>query len=147
MNRVFYILGFFVLMISCKSKKEDPKKKNESTVWNNLTYLNAANFDFNESVKTSYLGKLNIFAQDIKESPLGFNAGIMRIKFNYKDSSNSTYYMENRLIHPLDSIKQGQQYLRQFNKYTTTRSNVTWSFYVQPMIRVVSWPSRNKKTN
>ena len=128
-------------------KKEDPKKKTESTVWNNLTYLNAANFDFNESVNTSYLGKLNIFAPDIKESPVGFTAGIMRIKFNYKDSSNSTYHTENRLIHPLDSIKQGLRYLRQFNKYTTTRSNITWSFYAQPMLRVISWPSRKQKAN
>jgi len=121
--------------------KEEDKKK-ESTVWNNLTYLIAANFNFNETVTGSYLGKLSILAPDIKRSPLGFCAGIMRTKFNYKDSSNSTYALENRLIHPLDSIKHGSKYLRQFNKYTTTRTNLTWSFYAQPLIRLVSWPSK-----
>ena len=126
-------------------KEEDNKK--ESTVWNNLTYLIAANFDFNETVTGSFLGKLNIFAPDIKESPIGFTAGIMRIKFNYKDSGNSTYFIENRLMHPLDSVKQGSKYLRQFNKYITTRSNFTWSFYAQPLIRIVSWPSKKNKKN
>jgi hypothetical protein len=50
-------------------------------------------------------------------------------------------------MHPLDSIKQGSKYLRQFNKYITTRSNFTWSFYAQPLIRIISWPSKKNKKN
>ena len=41
-------------------------------------------------------------------------------------------------------MKQGTKYLRQINKYTTTRSNTVWSLYVQPMFRIVSWPWSKK---
>jgi hypothetical protein len=121
-------------------------KKDDLSIWNNITFLNAANFDFSPTVTGSYLGKLNILSPDIKNTPFGFNAGIMRVKFNYKDSSNVTFYTENKLIHPLDSIKQGGKYLREFNQYTTTRSNIVWSFYAQPMLRLFSWPFGKGKT-
>jgi hypothetical protein len=44
----------------------------------------------------------------------------------------------------LDSIKQGKKYLRQFNQYTTSRSNTVWSLYVQPMLRLYSFPTMKK---
>jgi hypothetical protein len=129
------------------NKKDTDNKKETTTVWNNITFLNAANFDFSNTISGSYLGKLNIFAPDIKNTPYGFIAGIMRTKFNYKDTSNATFYSENRLIHPLDSIKQGTKYLREYNQYTTTRSNIVWSFYIQPTFRIVSWGISKKKNS
>lgn len=154
--KILSFLSFVVLLIPFsltgqpgkttpdQSGNDSSSGKKEPPIWNNITFLNAANFDFTGEVSGSYLGKLNIFAPDIKNSAFGFNAGIMRIKFNYKDSANSTYYQENRLIHPLDEVKLGEKYLRQYNKYTTTRSNTVWSFYAQPMFRIVSWPYTKK---
>jgi hypothetical protein len=126
-------------------KNDGEKQKDSKPVWNNITFLNAANFDFTDNITGTYLAKLNIFSPDIKGSPFGFNAGILRSKFQYKDSSNSIYNFDNKLIHPLDSIKTGTKFLRQYNKYTTTRANTVWSFYVQPMLRIVSWPERKDR--
>ena len=121
-------------------------KKDTTTIWNNITFLNAANFNFTEDLGGSYLGKLNIFAPDIKDTPFGFNAGIMRIRLNYDDTTNSPLYTERKLINPLDlptSISdqplEGTKYLRQLNQYNSNRSNTVWSFYVQPLFRIVSW--------
>ena len=129
------------------NNEKQATSKDSAKIWNNITFLNAANFDFSDNIKGSYLGKLNIFAPDIKNSPWGLIAGIMRIKFGYKDSSNAPIYLENRLIHPLDSIKQGLKYLREINQYVTVRSNTVWSFYIQPTFRIISWPWTKDKDN
>ena len=107
------------------------------SVSRNITFLNAANFDFTDNISGSYLGKINIFAPTISKR-VGFNAGVMRIKYNYKDSSNAPLVFQNILLHPLDTIKQGTKYVREYNKFTSTRSNTVWSFYIQPMYRIAS---------
>ena len=108
MSKVFIINLIFPAIVLSQSVKDEPgdktitkekapSTKNDSTaIWNNITFLNAANFDFSDNLTGTYLGKLNIYAPDIKDNLFGFNAGIMRIKFNYKDSSNSPIYMENK---------------------------------------------------
>jgi len=141
----FSLLLAVVPAVSQTSPTGNTQDKKDSIV-ENITYLNAANFNFDDNADASYLGKLNIFAPNIGKTPFGFNAGIMRVKFDYKDTSHSRYYIESRKIRPLDSLKQGDQYLREYNKYTTTRSNMIWSFYVQPMFRLLTWP-KNMKTN
>jgi hypothetical protein len=140
------ILLFGFLPAFSQTNTGNNQDKKDSIV-ENITYLNAANFNFDDNADASYLGKLNIFAPNIGKTPFGFNAGIMRVKFNYNDTSHSRYYIENRKIHPLDSIKQGNKYLREYNKYTTTRSNTIWSFYVQPMYRLVTWAKSAKTDN
>ena len=139
----FQAFGFYKESLK---KTEDPKKDTtKSNIWSNITLLNAANFDFSENVTGTYLAKLNIYAPDIRNTPFGFNAGIMRTRFSNKDSSNSPYIIENRLFKPLDILVQDKTYERQYNRYTSTLSNTAWSFYIQPMLRLVSLPKKIKE--
>lgn len=136
------VLGVFSFLHSFAQADDGDKKK--PAILSNLTYLNAANFNFNEQVKGSYLGKLNIFSESKKNYGWGFIAGIMRVKFNYNDSISNFYAYENRLINPLDSVLQNQKYLREFNKYSSSRSNTVWSFYMQPMFCINQWYDNDK---
>ena len=151
-----FIMAFYIPARIVAQSEEDPnnelvKPKQEITTnWNNITFLNASNFDFNNDLQGSYLGKINIFAPDILGSPFGFNSGIMRIKFNYTDTTNNPLYFENLLINPLQAKNHGEKYLKQLNQHATSRSNIAWSFYLQPMLRIVSYPwpkNKNGKDN
>jgi hypothetical protein len=153
MKKYFFITVFiacslfaFRTAFSQSGNNSGSNQDKKDSIAENITYLNAANFNFDDNTDASYLGKLNIFAPNIGKTPFGFNAGIMRVKFNYKDTSHSRYYIENRKIRPLDSLKHGNKYLREYNKYTTTRSNTIWSFYIQPMYRLLTW-AKNAKTD
>jgi hypothetical protein len=119
----------------------------EKTVLNpdGFSLVNAVNFDFDGSTGASYVGNLNLFKPAGFHKPvsvrcprIGYNLGIMKINFSKNDSLNSSYnYSENTLIHPLDSIKVGAKFLRQYNKLSTVSKNITWSFYFQPTFSFV----------
>ena len=107
-----------------------------------LMLLNAVNFDFDGSGGSSYVGHLNIFSPDViqnkKWPKVGLNLGIMKINFSRNDSLNKSYdYRENALLRPLDTIRVGTKYLRQYNKLTTVSKNITYSFYFQPTIGLI----------
>lgn len=124
---------------------QDPKgDEKDKPILENLTYLNAANFNFNDKLGSTYLGKLNIFSEPKRPNGWGFISGIMRTKFNYNDSTNNFYAYENRLINPLDSALHGDKYLREFNKYSSSRSNTVWSFYFQPLFCLNQWYDNDK---
>ncbi len=142
MNRISSVISLFCLLFISYTTNSQSQAADASThssapdsISRNITFLNAANFDFSNNLSGSYLGKINIFAPNIKNR-LGFNAGILRIKYSYKDSSNAPLVFQNILLHPLDTIKQGTKYVREYNKFTSTRSNTVWSFFIQPMIRI-----------
>ena len=129
-----------------------PRTRKVNQTPNGFTYLNAVNFDFGNTNSSSYVGHLNVFKPelatlwDIKNKyrdrifkNFGINCGIMKIDYSQRgDSSNISYnYTENTLINPLDSVKIGTPYYRQYNKLTTTTKNTTNSFYFQPMISLI----------
>ncbi len=130
-----------------EGKSEKESIAGDASAISNITYLNAANFDFSNNLGTTYLGKLNLFAPNIGGSKFGFVAGIMKIRFNFSDTTHASYLIDRQLLNPLDSLKAGTRYLRQFNKYVTTRSNDVWSFYVQPMFRVLPGKSDRQPNN
>jgi hypothetical protein len=103
-----------------------------------ITFLNAANFDFTGTKNVSYLGKLSFNALSLSKSRWGFIGGIQRINFTFRDSTRSGFYKENRCIKPLDERKMGLKYLREYNKYENKLSNTAWSFYFQPTLRVLT---------
>ena len=142
-----FLINYFVFLIVPAIIFSQESDEDSNKLSKNITFLNAANFDFTGKLDVSYLGKLNIFAPSIKDSRWGFNTGIMRIKFSYNDTSNSRYYIEHRQISPLDSMKQGDKYLREYNKYTTSRTNTVWSFYIQPMYRLVEFENENAESS
>jgi hypothetical protein len=110
-----------------------------------FSLVNAVNFDFDGNTGSSYVGNFNLFKPagffkpvSIKKPRLGYNLGIMKINFSKNDSLNASYnYAENTLIRPLDSIKIGSKFLRQYNKLSTVSKNLTWSFYFQPTVSLV----------
>jgi hypothetical protein len=119
----------------------------------NITFLNAANFDFSGKLSASYMGIFKVFAPNINQSSWGFIAGIERISYsqgniNGNDSSQTEYFTQNFLLNPIDHltynsqtgtytnyIQQGAKYVQQFNQYNYTTSNKVWSFYAEPMWR------------
>jgi hypothetical protein len=118
-----------------------------------FTYLNAINFDFENSNGTSYVGHLNIFKPNLfsfkknNKTPekgmlgwLGLNFGILKIDYSKRDSgvNNSKEYVEYAKINPLDSPKVGTPYFKQYNRITNSAKNNTLSFYFQPMVTLVS---------
>ncbi|MEO6734431.1 MAG: hypothetical protein ABIN01_24635 [Ferruginibacter sp.] len=106
-----------------------------------LTYMNAVNFDFDGTGGSSYVGHLNVFKYDAfyrsknTKITIGLNCGILKTNFSRQDSlQESIDYSENILIRPLDEIKVGNEYLRQYNNKSNVTKNVAWSYYFQPTI-------------
>lgn len=107
-----------------------------------FAYMNAVNFDFDGTNGGSYVGHLNVHKYDAflskRKIKMGFNCGILKTNFSRQDSlQESTDYFENVLTHPLDEIKVGNEYLRQYNTKNNVTKNVAWSFYFQPNFSVV----------
>jgi hypothetical protein len=146
---IYSVLSLTIIQNVCAQKdpsQNDSTKKEDDKILENITFLNAANFDFNtKDLSTSYLGKLNIYAPGIYtkgKCKFGLIAGIMKVKFNYKDSSHPLYRVDNRLINPLDSIKSTTKSLKEYNQYTSTRTNTVWSLYFQPMVQLISFDNQ-----
>jgi hypothetical protein len=121
-----------------------------------ITILTAANFDFTGKLSTSYLGLFNVFAPNIAHSKFGFNFGIERINYstasiNGNDSSQTEYFAQNFLLNPLDvnrqlnTINAGAKYLQQYNQYTFNASNTVWSFYLDPVWKLLSLNPRDAR--
>lgn len=133
------------MVVKVTEKKKEDKSAEEKTGdlsdRNRIMLLNAYNFDFGStSLKSNYVGHLNFFAPHLgKNSRWGFNSGIMKINYGLKDSTSTgfTSAPENILLSPFDSIKPGLKYLREINSYKTEKSNVVWSFYVQPTFEIL----------
>lgn len=120
------------------SKTATSQTESEKEFIHDITFLNAANFDFTGTKNVSYLGKLSFNALSLSKSKWGFIGGIQRINFTYRDSTRSGFYKENRYIKPLDERKMGLKYLREYNKYENKLSNTAWAFYFQPTFRVLT---------
>jgi hypothetical protein len=103
-----------------------------------IMYLNAYNFDFNSTLKSNYLGHFNVLLPPKKRYSWGVNLGIMKINYNNNFNDDSLFAIQNVLINPLDSIKPGIKYIKEFNKYKSTYENTGWSIYIQPMIQINS---------
>lgn len=103
-----------------------------------LMYLNAYNFDFNSSLKSNYLGHFNVLLPPKKKYSWGVNLGVMKINYNNNFDDDSIFAMQNVLINPLDSIRPGTKYIKEFNKYKSTYQNTGWSIYIQPMFQINS---------
>jgi len=122
-----------------------------------ITFLSAFNFDFSNKFSSSFLGLFNIFAPHAFRGKrkswfnrnVGVNVGFEKVDYttgsiNGNDSSESEYFHQNILVHPLDlyrtygdlndTIRAGAAYYRQLNKYTFTFSNTVYSFYWQFLI-------------
>ena len=122
---------------------------------NNITLLNAFNFDFTGPLTTSYLGLFNIFAPDFgyikkkkrwQQSWGGF-AGIEKINYgnaniNGGDSTQIEYLYQYVLKNPISynaynqTIDSGATYYYQYNKYNLSTKNTSWSFYFDPTYRI-----------
>jgi hypothetical protein len=136
--------------------------KDDST---GITVLTAANFDFSGKLSASYLGLFNIFAPNLYGKKWGFIAGIEKINYsntniNGIDSSQVLYQAQNFLLNPLlvsynnltntpiingDPFGSGTRYLAQENEYTFTSTNTVWSFYFQPMWRLLTFNQSDLK--
>jgi hypothetical protein len=103
-----------------------------------LMYLNAYNFDFNSSLKSNYLGHFNVLLPPKKKNSWGVNLGVMKINYNNNFNDDSIFAIQNVLINPLDSIRPGTKYIKEFNKYKSTYQNTGWSIYIQPMFQINS---------
>jgi hypothetical protein len=124
-----------------KDFKEKIRPVTTSFANDNLTYLNAYNFDFNNSSASSgYMGNLNLFFainRKSGESKWAINAGLKKINYAFADSKYTTFAKENILIRPLDNVEAvGDKYYREFNQYTTTSKISSWSGYFQLLRRI-----------
>jgi len=105
-------------------------------------FLVAGSFDFDQTVKTGFLGHANIWSPNLipygKKGMIGINAGIMKIDYakgGRISDLNRTYYVEqNVLMDPLKN-KPDDHYIKQYNKISYESTNTSWSFYAQPTIR------------
>lgn len=136
--------GMVGVNIQKESTEAEPTLPNPK----HFSFINAVSFDFDGSSGSSYVGNLNVFDPkgfwyskknaETHRWSIGYNLGIMKINFSKSDSLNTSYsYFENALMKPLDSIKIGTKFLRQYNKITNVSKNLTWSFYFQPTLAIV----------
>ncbi len=126
----------------CKDFKEKTRQIPTSYTSDNLTYLNAYNFDFNNSNTSSgYMGNLNLFFKLNKkdvESKWAINAGLKKTNYAFTNNNYATYVEENLLINPLDQLSEvGDKYYTEYNKYSTTSKISSWSAYFQLMYKVI----------
>ncbi len=112
-----------------------------------ITYLNGVNFDFDKKTNSNYVGIFNVFCPELKSWPgesrkfrygWGFNVGLMKTNYAKAGDSinNTSYFSENTLLNPLDSVKNGKKYLRQYNRLDGVTKNTTFSVFGQPMTGV-----------
>lgn len=120
---------------------------------NNITILNAFNFDFNGPLTTSYLGLVNVFAPDFfsrrvgrKDGRFGFFAGLEKINYstaniNGNDSTQTQYAFQWVLANPTgynyvtNQISPGSKIYYEYNKYSFSSKNTVISLYFDPTYR------------
>jgi hypothetical protein len=143
-HRVFIVKEIPLNKIDTTKKidEEEIKIKKQEKDW--ITFINAANFDFDKNTNTNYVAVFNVLAKEItklgkcKRNWLGLNIGAMKINYSLNGDSINTQYntIENALMNPLDSTKAGGKYLRQYNQVNNTAKNLAFSFYCQPLIQL-----------
>jgi len=142
---------------------KDPKSsKADSSILDNITLLNAFNFDFANKLSTSYLGLFNVFAPQAFSKNFGVIAGIERITYGNGTINNNdsvhTYYTTQNIVNPFDITRSGAggtylrdsaMYHQRFTKYTYSSTNTLWSFYLEPIIRIhhFSYTDNEKEKN
>lgn len=106
-----------------------------------FTYLNAVNFDFENSNGSSYAGQLDIVTPYLgKTDRFKILCGIMKINFSQPGNglvNTSRDYTEIAKIEPLDQIKEGTPYYRQFINLKNVSKNTGLSFYFQPAFKIL----------
>lgn len=126
-----------------KSEKFNEKiLKSDNLPKGKLIYLNAVNFDFDNS-KVGYVAHLNFYKPALKVGELGYNAGVLKVNYTTNDSTQ-VYKKDNVLINPLDNLVVGSKYVKQFNKYDIKTENSTYSVYFQPMFLFYKDYQKNK---
>jgi hypothetical protein len=103
-----------------------------------IYYLNAYNFNVGGPLLSNYLGRLNVFNHSVNGGDWGYNIGFTTINYSIGNSDSLNLLARQKvLIDPLqDSIKAGQKYLYQSNKYTTKVQNRSLSFFGQLMYKI-----------
>lgn len=138
-------------------------KFKDSNLLNSITVLSAINFDFVNN-GASFLGLFNIYAPHAFGKICGVMTGIEKINYsaatiNNNDSSRAYYILQNlvdrfdfiprsRNRPGPDSVRGGAQYHAQFKQYTYSNTDVVWSFYFDPMVRIgcFRYTSKDNKT-
>lgn len=115
-------------------------KNSFSQVSDNLTYLNAYNFDFNSTDKTTgYLGNLNLFfnLKTPDATKYYINAGLKKIDYAFSNNNVTEDIIDNIKLKPLQNVSAiGDKYLTQYNRYTTSTKIRTWSGYFQLLHKI-----------
>jgi hypothetical protein len=132
---------------------------------NNITILNAFNFDFNGPLTASYLGLVNIFAPDFfskrikqKNGRFGFLAGLEKINYSTanihgNDSTQTQYVYQFVLANPTGydyvnkQISPGSKVYYEYNKYSFSSKNLVLSLYFDPTYRtdIIPFDSSDSK--
>jgi hypothetical protein len=141
------LCGILFLPALLFSQGSDKRPYVRSITQTGLMYFNGANFDFTETTKAHYVGHINLFAPGFigqNYRSWGFNAGILRLKYNGDDTLLNTNLIENVQIDPLRTVHHGDKYLRQLNNYTGSVKRTSTSYYFQPLYRIEPF-SRNDR--
>lgn len=105
-----------------------------------FTYLNAVNFDFENSNGASYVGQLDVVTPYLgKHDKFKILCGIIKINFSQPGNglvNTSHNYTEIVKIDPLDQIKTGTIYNRQYINLKNVSKNTGLSFYFQPAFKL-----------
>jgi hypothetical protein len=124
----------------------EEKKAGDDKQTEHLTYLNAYNFDFNDTNNSGYLGHLNAFFSLNSKDTWKINTGIMKINYTSVSTLNkSNSQIDSVLIKPLDVIVPGSKYLKEYNVYNKNLKITSYSAYIQLMRKV--WKSDNGLSN
>lgn len=146
-----YILLISSMFYALPLWSQDQSKKDTTQLLGGLTYLNAYNFDFNNSLASNYVGHFSLFAPSLSKAEgkygFGFNAGVMKISYAVTDQADSTVYNRKDFfsLDPLKTLSENNgQYGRQFNRYTVkTQSGSYWSLYAQPLLELTDMKSKH----
>lgn len=127
-----------------KSKIELEQEKSIA-VPNELTYLNAYNFNFNSTSKSGYLGHLSAFFKLDKSNEKWYiNAGLLKVNYSSLSSMDvNEDKIDNVLIKPLDELSEGGKFLKEYNIYKSSLKISSYSAYVQVLRGV--WSDKSKQ--
>ncbi len=145
------IIAILICIAFISTSPASCQTKDTTQLLGGLTYLNAYNFDFNNSLASNYVGHFALFAPSLSKDSgkfgFGFNAGIMKVAYAVTDQADSTVYNRTDYfsLNPLKSLQENNGfYGRQFNRYTVrTTSGSYWSLYAQPLLELTDMGSKH----
>lgn len=120
------------------------EEKKENAILDNVMFLNAYNFDFDNTTKNKFLFHVNIYKSQLSDNHcFGINAGMMKINY-LKTYSSQNFIFENIPTKTFSSPQIGEKYYKRLIDLDISVKNTNFSMYMQPLCQISGVSEVNK---